>query len=558
MRFPRLVALGALAVVACSSGEKAGPAGEVGGTVLVLFGAEPSDLLPALVGDQAGRVVSDLLFDRLADLPPSLSTVGDAGYTPRLAKSWKWSSDSLSIAFSLDPAARWHDGKPVRAEDVRFTYKYTVDPKIASQLAPNLANVDSVAVPDSLTAVVYFKKRRPEQFYDFVYQLPVIPEHVYGSVPLEQLKTSESARKPIGTGKFRFVRWDAGSRIELIADTANYRGRPKLDRLIFALVRDAAAGAAQILSGQADFFEACPIDQVAKLDSTKVARATPYSGAGYSFLVMNQFDRKSTSKPHPIFGDIAVRHAIAMSLDRQAMLKNVYGNVGRISYGPFPKISAAADTMLRLPAYDPAHAGALLDSAGWRETTPGGVRSKNGRPLKFGLMVPTSSLFRMRYGVLIQEQLRNVGAEADLEQVEFTSTFRPRQQAGDYDAEIGSFNTDPSVSGSKETWSTQSIGGNGQNFMRYSNRRVDALLDSSTASFDPVKARTYASRAYQMIVDDAPAVFLYDVVQIAASHPRIEIPPFRLDGWWMNIDQWSIPPNKRIDRDRIGLTQAKP
>jgi peptide/nickel transport system substrate-binding protein len=165
----------ALTLVACRSKETAGPTSDVGGTIVIATPGEPAAVLPPLVGENAGRALSDLIFDRLAEISFDLGTVGDKTFAPRLAKSWTWSPDSLSIAFSIDPRARWHDGKPVTAGDVRFTFLATIDPKVASQNAPLLSNVDSVVVRDSLTAVVYYKRRRPEQFYDFVYQLPIMP-----------------------------------------------------------------------------------------------------------------------------------------------------------------------------------------------------------------------------------------------------------------------------------------------------------------------------------------------------------------------------------------------
>jgi peptide/nickel transport system substrate-binding protein len=76
--------------------------------------------------------------------------------------------------------------------------------------------------------------------------------------------------------------------------------------------------------------------------------------------------------------------------------------------------------------------------------------------------------------------------------------------------------------------------------------------------FDPAKARTLASRAYQSIIDDAPAIWLYDVVYILGHHKRLVLTPFRPDGWHNFVADWSIPPNQRIDRDRIGLRAAKP
>jgi peptide/nickel transport system substrate-binding protein len=555
MRTSVVVIAAATLCAACSSREGSLSAAPTGGTMIIDASNDAMDVFPPYVGDQTGRIVQDLVFDRLAEIGPDVQTLGDKTFTPQLAKSWTWAPDSLSIAFSLDPRARWHDGQPVRANDVRYTFKTFTDPKVGSPVAPLLGNLDSVSVRDSLTAVVWFKKHTPEQFYDVAYQLIIMPEHVYGSIPVDQLHTSEITRKPIGSGRFRFVRWDAGTRIELVADTANYRGRAKLDRLIFTPVTPPAA-ATQLLGGQADFMDAFPIDQVSKLDSSSAARAMTDPQLAYAFMGMNQFDPKSKSNAHPIFSDARVRRALSMAVDRAGMLHNVFGDKGRLSHGPFPMIAFFADSTLRLPPYDTTAAKTLLDSAGWRVGATG-VRAKNGRPLRFSLLVPSSSLPRRRYAVLLQDQFRKIGVQADLDQID-ANTMGARQTAYDFDAIMGGFNTDPSPSGAKQNWSTAGIGAAGQNILRYSNPRVDALLDSASSAFDPGKMKSYASRAFQNIIDDTPAIWLYDFVVFPAVNRRITTRPLRADEWWANLADWSIPGDKRIDRDRIGLTSTKP
>lgn len=555
MRTSLVVIAVAALFTACSSKEGSDSAAPTGGTMIIDVANDAVDLFPPYVGDQTGRMVQDLVFERLAEIGPELLTIGDKGFAPLLAKSWTWAPDSLSILFSLDPRARWHDGKPVTASDVRYSLKTFIDPKVGSPVAPLLTNLDSVSVRDSLTAVVWFKKHTPEQFYDVAYQLIIIPEHVYGAIPAEQLHTSEVTRKPVGSGRFRFVRWDAGTRIELVADAANYHGRPKLDRLIITPITPPAA-AAQILGGQADFMDAFPITQISKLDSSKAARALTLPQLAYAFLGMNQYDPKSKKNAHRIFSDVRVRRALSMAVDRGGMLRNVFGDKGRLGHGPFPMIAASGDSTLRVPPFDTVAAAALLDSAGWRVGSKG-LRTKNGQPLRFSLLVPTSSLFRVRYAVLLQEQLRRIGAQVDVDQLE-PNTMGARQQAYDFDAIMGGFQTDPSPGGAKQNWSTAGIGPAGQNTLRYSNRAVDALLDSATSAFDPAQMKRYASRAYQTIIDDAPAIWLYDFVVFPAVNRRFVTAPLRSDEWWANLADWYIPPDKRIDRDRIGLTPPKP
>ncbi|HMC56286.1 MAG TPA: peptide ABC transporter substrate-binding protein [Gemmatimonadaceae bacterium] len=547
-------ALALVSLAACSDRSASTDRGDNGGTIIIVVpGAEPAPLLPPLADDQFSRLLVDQLYDRLAEIGPDMNTVGDVGFKSRLAKSWAWAPDSMSIAFAIDPTARWHDGQPVRAADVKFSLDLDKDPKTATQLTATLANIDSVAVRDSLTAVVFYHKRTPEQFYDFVYQVAILPQHVLGSVPREQLRTSDVTRRPIGSGRFRFVQWQPGQRIEIMADTANYRGRAKLDRIVMSFVTDPGAAITQLLTGQADYYENLSPPVLPKVDSAGTVRVIPYPGVGLSYLGMNSRDRKNSRAPHPIFGDRRVRRAITMALDRRSMLRNVFDTLGVLGLGPFTR-SLMDTTVTQIP-FDRAAGAALLDSAGWRVGADG-MRAKAGRPLSFGVIVPTSSAFRMRYAVLIQEALKAVGIGVEIESMDI-SAWLARSNAHDFDASLISTGTDPARASVKQNWSTSAIAAGGQNSVSYSNPAFDATVDSAVASFDKTRADALYHRAFQTIVDDAPAVWLYDNLNLAGAHKRIRTAPMRVDYWWANLADWWIPANERIERDRIGLRAAQ-
>jgi len=552
MRNSALFAL-VLLVAACRGPEGARATNAAGGTMIVGIGGDVVDALPPFVGEQNGRMVQDLVFDRLAEIDSSLTTVGDKTFAPRLAKRWTWAPDSLSIAFEIDPRARWHDGKPVTASDVRYSFRVFTDTSVGSPAASLLTNLDSVSVRDSSTAVVWFKRHTAEQFYDVAYQLVIMPEHVYGSIPLNQLHTSEAAHRLVGSGQFRVGDWKPGVHLELLADTANYRGRPKLDRVVLTPV-DVPTGETQVLTGQSDFMEAFPTDHVAKLADNPNARLLVVRKLGYTFMGMNQFDPNRKNAPHPMFSDRRVRRALSMAVDREGLVRNVFGDNGHLGHGPFPMGLGVADSTLHVPPYDTAAAAALLDSAGWRRGT-GGVRSKAGRPLHFSLLVFNTSVRNLRYAELLQEQFRRAGAQVDVDRVA-PNVFFPRLLQGKFDAIINAFGTDPSPGGAKQNWGTSGFTPQGQNFLHYSNPRVDALLDSATFSFDAGKRKAYASGAFQQIIDDLPAIWLFDFTYTAAVNRRIEPATMRLDEWWANLADWSISPDKRIERDRIGLAPA--
>jgi peptide/nickel transport system substrate-binding protein len=539
-----------LTVAACS-GDKS--AGSGGGTVIAGMGSDPSSLFPLLVLDETGDAATDLLFEKLAAIGPNLSVIGDAGFTPRLAKSWDWSKDSLAITFHLDPAARFHDGTPVTANDVRYTFRIARDTMLGSTTTPLITNIDSVTVQDSLTATFWYHRRTATQFFDAVYQLPPVPEHVYGKVPVAELRTSEVTRNPVGSGRFRFMRYEPNVRLELVADTANFLGRPKIDRVIFMLGQAPTSAAASVLAGQMDFYVAFPIDQAEQLDSSRTARPLAYSQTGYGFLAFNAHPPKSATRPHPLLGDLAVRRALSMSLDRAAMLTNVYKSTGRLTNGPFPAGVALSDSTLAAPPYDTVAAARLLDGAGWKRGADG-VRMKDGKPLRLELIVPTSSTIRVRYAELIQEQANRAGFRIEVARMPFPQ-FAARQQAHDYDLSLMTVFTDPTVAGIQQYWSSSGIP-SGSNPTMYSNRMVDATLDSANRAADGARMKAYVMRAFRQIVDDAPAVWLYSAGSMAAVNRRIDVAPLPPDGWWGNLADWSIPADKRIDRDRVGLRPA--
>lgn len=554
MRLARPVCcLLSLSALACTERPRESDRGDAGGTLVIGTPGTANPLIPPLTTDLTARQITDNIYETLAEIGPELRTVGDEGFEPRLARSWQWSPDSLSIAFFIDPRAKWHDGQRVRAEDVRFSLDLVKDPKTASGFAAHLANVDSVTVRDSLTAVAWFHRRTPEQFYDLAYQLRIMPEHVLKDVPRDKLATSPEGRQPIGSGRFRFVRWDPGVRIEVVADTTHYRGRPKLDRVIWSFAPDGNAMVTQFLAGQLDYIENLSADLLPSVDTSGQVKAVPYPGLQYGYLGFNLRDPKRRGAPHPVLGDIRVRRAISMALDRRAMLRNVFDTVGVLGSGPYP--SYVADTTIAVPPFDRARAAALLDSAGWRAAASG-ARSKGGRPLAFTIMVPNSSRPRMRYAVLIQEQLKSVGASVEIDALAFPQ-YVPRMTGKDFDAVINVVGTDPSPATIKETWGTAAIT-RGANWGSYSNPTFDALVDSGQQSFDAAKAREYFRRAYRVIVDDAPAVWLYDPLTLAGAHKRVRPEGLRADAWWAGLPAFWIPADERIERDRIGLRVAQP
>lgn len=555
-RFAALL-LVTFAVTACRVRDIPYAAGTVGGTMIVSMGGEPDTPIPMLTTSVTGIQVGSAIFERLAEIGDDLNTVGDEGFRPVLADRWTWATDSLSIAFHVNPKARWQDGAPVTARDVRFTFAAYRDPATGSSVTPLIANIDSVTVRDSLTAVFWYHKRYPEQFFDAAYQMFILPEHLLANVKHGDIRASEFARHPVGTGPFRFVRWVPGSLFEVAADTMHYSGRPHLDRIIWSLAPDYTASVTRLFAGEADFLEYLRPEGVAELAKHPELELFRYPSLNEGYLVFNFRDPKHPSRPHPIFGDRAMRHALSMAVDRQRLVASVFDSLAMVSIGPEVRAMATADTTLAMIPFDPERAKQLLDSLGWRDHDGDGVRDKGGVPLQFTLMAPTSSAVRVRISVLLQQMFAQVGAKVDLQQTEY-NLFIDRMRTGQFDAMVNNLFLDPSPASIRQTWGMKDAHTpNEDNVGAYDSPAFNALVDSAVLATDPARSKALYRRAYQTIIADAPAIWLYELPGMGAINKRIHPAGVRADGWWVDLGAWSIPDDQRIARDRIGLAEAQ-
>lgn len=544
MRLHRTLALVIpLALAACGDSRNVG---STGGTVIIGSPADADALLPPLAGTVQGRAVSELLFDRLAEMGPSFNVNGDSGFQPRIAERWSWSDDSLAITFSIDPDARWHDGTPVRAADVVLGFDVIRDTLNGSQLIADIGDVDSVVATDSMTAVVYFAYRAAEQFY-VATQITPLPSHLLADVAPGALRTSDEARAPVGSGRFRFVEWRPRQRLELAAVDGHYRGRPSIDRVVFSISAEPATGLARLWAGESDVWAPLAPNDVPTAERYDHIRV--YSGPGfdYGFLAFNLRDRDG-DRPHPLFASRPLRRALTMAVDRDALREAIFGQAAMRSYGPFTRPQNTADTTITQIPFDREAAAATLDSLGWRRGDDG-MRRRNGQRLAFGILIPTSSAVRNRASVLLQEQLRQVGVDVTIEAMEF-GAFYGRFTAGDFDATIGGWHTTPSPSGIRGTWGSPAISlGADQNAGSYFNAEFDEAVEQGLDAVDPAERRAHLRRAYQIIVDDAPAIWLYEVRSYAAVHERFNVPDWRSDAWWLTLGDWTVDPDKRLPRD---------
>ena len=523
----------ALALIACS--RSPGPTA-VGGTIVISASADADALLPPLTMSVQGKQIGDQIFDALAEIGPDLNTVGDAGFTPRLARAWRWAPDSLSIDFRIDPRARWHDGVGVRAEDVRSTFALVKDTTLGSPLSSNLENVDSVSLPDSMTARVWLHQRSPDAFWKIAVSVAILPAHILKGMAPSSLRTSAFARHPIGTGRFRFASWDRGSRLVLTADSANYRGRPKPDRVVWLVAADYPAAALRFLTGEADFLDEVKPDYVSEARRKGKEIVATRGSLDYGYLAFNLGDA-ARGKAQSVLGNRGVRRALVMAIDRAALVRSVFEDFGLVGHGPVTRALPTSDTTIGLP-YDSARAARMLDSLGWRRG-PDGIRRRGGARLAFSVIVPGSSAIRSKLAVLLQEAWRRAGAAVQIESLE-ANTFGERMENRKFDAALNAWHIDPTPSSVREEWASSEIRKGGYNVSSYRSPAFDAVIDSAVRETNPARSVMLYRRAYRILTEDAAAMWVYELRNVYGVSRRIRPVGIRADEWWADLADWSV------------------
>jgi peptide/nickel transport system substrate-binding protein len=519
------------------------------GTLVDAAIGEPGTLLPASTEDITARDMAEQLFLKLADVGMSLNTVGDEDFQPVLAQRWEWDGPS-TLVFHIDPRARWHDGQPVTAVDIAFTFDAYTDSAVASPFRAQLRRIASVTARDSLTAVFRFRERYPEMFYDAVYHMRVLPAHLLRSVPRDQWRTAPFGRQPIGDGPYRFVSWQPGQAIELQSDTTFFLGRPGIRRLIWRFTPDPGVAVTQLVADQADVREQLITPElIERARGAPQIKLYPYPGNTYTYVAFNLRANGDTAKPHPIFSEREVRRALAMAVDRASLVKSTLGDFGRVPPGPMSSLLWIWDPETRQLPYDTTQASRHLNARGWRDHDSDGVRDRDGQPLTFRIVVPSTSQLRRQYARLLQEQFRRIGVQVEIDELD-PRALTQRLVSGNFDAAILSRSNDPSPSsGISQTWTSAGIGGS--NYGRYSSPEFDRLVDRAISAQSRDQSKQVWRAAIETINADAPAIFLYALGNVAGIHNRVDNVQIRPDSWASLLRTWRIPHDRQIDRDRV-------
>ncbi len=521
-RVTALALAGVLTAAGCSS-PAAQPGGASGaGTFVLATAGEPDALNPVLnYGVDGGSLIFDGLVGRDArnQLVPAL-----ARELPTV------SADGRTVTAKLRDGVSFHDGSPLTAQDVVFTYQAVLDPKVDSTLRSDLDMLASVTAPDPSTVVFTLRYA----YAPFLQRLTlgVVPAKAFAG---QDVNRATFNRRPVGTGPYRVTSWTPGDRLVLAANEAYWGGRPANSGVVVAFVPDDNVRAQRMRAGEFDAAELAP----------RLAAGFE-KASGYRVHRVPTADYRGVMLPmgNPVTGDLAVRRALNAAVDRQAMVTGVLGGAGEPAFGPVPPSSEFAEPAVTgRPTADLAAATAVLDAAGWKPG-PDGVRVRDGRPAAFTLMYPAADSLRKELALAVTADAKKVGIRITPEGLTWDA-ITPRMKDA---AVVMGYGTpyDPDFVSFK-LFSSAFAGQGFFNPGSYRSEVTDRALQQGRDNADPAARRTAYATFQKQLAADVPWVFLtylqhtYVVRDtVAGLAPRVE--PHEHDvanSLWWNVHTWS-------------------
>jgi peptide/nickel transport system substrate-binding protein len=419
---------------------------------------------------------------------------------PELAKSWTLSPDGTTYTFQLQENVKWHDGRPLTADDVVFSItKFHME--LSPRSRPIFQRITEVTATGPTTVVI--KIREPFEPFLLMFDVTataIVPKHIYDGT---DYRNNPANATPIGTGPFKFNEWRRGNYVHLTRFPEYWRsGQPYLDEIYYRIVPDSASRGLALQGGQVQLTQSNDIEpfdvpRFQQMQNLAIeTRGWEYYGP-LSWIELNH-------RVAPL-GDARFRRALSMAVDRNFILQRLWFNVGKVATGPISSATRFHDPGVRLDAYNPREAMALLDSMGLRPDAQG-VRAR----LKF-LHIPYGEVWT-RLGEYLRQAFAQIGVQLTMESVDAGAWAR---RIGEWDYEM-SINFvyqwgDPTL-GVERTYVSSNIQRvTFTNTAGYANPQVDALFERGRTAAQAAQRQAAFSELQRILVADMPLIWLMEL-----------------------------------------------
>jgi peptide/nickel transport system substrate-binding protein len=505
-----------------------------GGTLTLRVNMEPTGL--TRLHDQMAegtmvRLTVGPLYETLARVDPQHP---DGPLLPVLAERWEESADHLTLTVRLRAGVQFHDGSPLTARDFKAVVDLVQNPKNATAaIRSYLEALDSVATPDERTLVVKWKHPYFLATRTFLGAIPAMPAKAIAG----DFDALAIHRAPIGTGPFRFDKWEPGASMTYVRNEAYWGPKAWVDRVVVRFVKDETVAAQLWERGEFDLVTRIPPTVWRSVEAPVEGNRWAITGYHRVALVENTYTWLGWNERRPAFADARVRKALAHLYPREQVARIVDLGLEPSTTCPYYALSNSCDPQVTPLATDEKAARALLDAAGWKDTDGDGVRDRDGAPLRFTFLTTTYSVKMGKLLPLFQEALRKAGVEADIERID-PGAYSSRVRARDFDVIAMSWSSPDAVQDLFQIFHS-SQAKEGSNSVGYANPAVDALLEQIRAEFDPQARAALERQVHRRLYEDQVYLFLSLRPQLDAVKTRVHgLAPslawYRLQDAWLS------------------------
>ncbi len=508
------------------------------GLLRVATSNEPKNINPLLASSTRDVFIDRLMFEPLITADPNGKPVPMLAAAVPTLHNRGISGDGLTIVYHLRRGVRWTDGVAVTSKDVKWSWEAIVSSNNNVISRHGYDIVRSIDTPDDSSVVVHLKERfapfvntffaESDQPYD------IAPAHVLARYPnINQVPFNE--RPLVSDGPFRFNSWTHGDRIDLRANPAFFKGRPRLDEVVISFVPDE--------NTEVNLLRTHAIDFVLEPTINTYPAFQGISGSRIVFVNVNGYDGLQFNLGHPAVSDPNVRRAIAYALDKRSLVANLTFGQERIATEDIPDWMWAYDSSVKSYPYDLTTAKQLLARAGWRIGNDG-IARRHGQPLTLLLACEADNATHRKESLLVQQVLAGIGIDVEVkyypsEMMYATAGLGGILQTGKFD-----FTPYPWFAGIDPDDSSQFLCSmrppNGYNTSRYCKPEMEALQRVALTHYDMKTRKAAYSRVQHLLARDNPDIFFWwQRQQEAISVDFKNFAPNPVTESW-NAWQWSI------------------
>ncbi|MBN2281415.1 MAG: hypothetical protein JXQ65_12615 [Candidatus Marinimicrobia bacterium] len=393
---------------------------------------EPETLLPIMPLSATAQNINSLIFSNLLKMNEDFFT-----FSPELAQSYSFSDDSLEITFRLHSEIYWHDGVRLTAHDVVFTHHLYTNKAIGWDGISYKKNIKKVLATNDSTVVFSFTQKSPFMLMNAVEGV-ILPKHLLGKIPVEELFHSDFGHFPIGSGPYQLVKWENQQYISLKGFDQYYqKNKPGIPQILIKIISEPAVAVQQILNGELDLLLDPPtlyLETIKKQNQEIEILNIP--GKDYDFIAWNMVDSDSfvrfkdstqqspadfipSIKAHHLFGSRKVRKALGLIINRQIISEKLLAGSAKPISGPHVLFGNFQENLNGgNEKADLTTARQWLAEEGWQDHDGDGLLDKNGHPFIFNLYTNSGNIVREQILDMLMEDFLKMGIKIVPQKVE--------------------------------------------------------------------------------------------------------------------------------------------